>query len=110
MPATASSCSTRPKEYAAQSHCTVSAKGKRLQIKVSNAEQSVGTLSGGNQQKVVFGRWLATNPRLFLLDEPTRGLDVSAKAEIMKLIVELADQGCSCLIVSSELEELKRAA
>jgi ABC-type sugar transport system ATPase subunit len=81
---------------------------KRLQIKVSSAEQSVGTLSGGNQQKVVFGRWLATNPRLFLLDEPTRGLDVSAKAEIMKLIVELAEQGCSCLIVSSELEELMR--
>ena len=79
---------------------------KRLQIKVSSAEQSVATLSGGNQQKVVFGRWLASNPRLFLLDEPTRGLDVSAKAEIMKLIVELAEHGCSCLIVSSELEEL----
>ena len=76
--------------------------------KVSGRGQTVGTLSGGNQQKVVFGRWLATNPRLFLLDEPTRGLDVSAKAEIMKLIVELAEQGCSCLIVSSELQELMR--
>jgi ABC-type sugar transport system ATPase subunit len=81
---------------------------KRLQIKVSSAEQSVATLSGGNQQKVVLGRWLAANPRLFLLDEPTRGLDVSAKAEIMKLVVELAEQGCSCLIVCSELEELMR--
>jgi len=81
---------------------------KRLQIKVSSRQQPVGTLSGGNQQKVVFARWLATNPRLFLLDEPTRGLDVSAKAEIMKLIVELAEQGCSCLIVSSELQELMR--
>ena len=81
---------------------------KRLQIKVSGRQQAVGTLSGGNQQKVVFARWLATNPRLFLLDEPTRGLDVSAKAEIMKLIVELAEQGCSCLIVSSELQELMR--
>ena len=81
---------------------------KRLQIKVSGHQQPVGTLSGGNQQKVVFARWLATNPRLFLLDEPTRGLDVSAKAEIMKLVVELAEQGCSCLIVSSELQELMR--
>jgi ABC-type sugar transport system ATPase subunit len=81
---------------------------KRLQIKVSGRQQSVGTLSGGNQQKVVFARWLAMHPRLFLLDEPTRGLDVSAKAEIMKLVVELAEQGCSCLIVSSELQELMR--
>lgn len=81
---------------------------QRLQIKVSGRQQPVGTLSGGNQQKVVFARWLATNPRLFLLDEPTRGLDVSAKAEIMKLVVELAEQGCSCLIVSSEVQELMR--
>jgi ABC-type sugar transport system ATPase subunit len=81
---------------------------KRLQIKVSGRQQPVGTLSGGNQQKVVFARWLATNPRLFLLDEPTRGLDVSAKDEIMKLVVELAEQGCSCLIVSSEVQELMR--
>lgn len=81
---------------------------KRLQIKVSGPQQAVGTLSGGNQQKVVFAKWLATNPRLLLLDEPTRGLDVSAKAEIMKLVVELAEQGCSCVIVSSELEELMR--
>lgn len=82
----------------------------RLQIKVSDRQQTVGTLSGGNQQKVVFARWLATNPQLLLLDEPTRGLDVSAKAEIMKLVVELAEQGCSCLIVSSELEELMRVS
>ncbi|BCP55491.1 ribose import ATP-binding protein RbsA 2 [Kaistia sp. 32K] len=81
---------------------------QRLQIKVSGRQQPVGTLSGGNQQKVVFSRWLATNPRLFLLDEPTRGLDVSAKDEIMKLVVELAEQGCSCLIVSSEVQELMR--
>lgn len=80
----------------------------RLQIKVHGRQQAVGTLSGGNQQKVVFGRWLATNPQLFLLDEPTRGLDVSAKAEIMRLVVELAEQGVSCLIVSSELQELMR--
>lgn len=79
-----------------------------LQTKCSGRQQTVGTLSGGNQQKVVFSRWLASNPRLFLLDEPTRGLDVSAKAEIMKLVVDLAEKGCSCLIVSSELEELMR--
>jgi ABC-type sugar transport system ATPase subunit len=80
----------------------------RLRIKVSSRQQAVGTLSGGNQQKVVFSRWLATNPQLFLLDEPTRGLDVSAKTEIMTLIVELAEQGCSVLLVSSELQELMR--
>jgi ABC-type sugar transport system ATPase subunit len=80
----------------------------RLKIKASSSEQIVATLSGGNQQKVVFGRWLATNPRLFLLDEPTRGLDVSAKTEIMRLVVELAEQGCSVLLVSSELQELMR--
>ena len=81
---------------------------ERLKIKCSGREQIVATLSGGNQQKVVFGRWLATNPRLFLLDEPTRGLDVSAKTEIMRLVVELAEQGCSVLLVSSELQELMR--
>ncbi|WP_219214156.1 sugar ABC transporter ATP-binding protein [Variovorax boronicumulans] len=81
---------------------------ERLRIKVSSRDQAVGTLSGGNQQKVVFSRWLATQPKIFLLDEPTRGLDVSAKTEIMKLIVELAEQGCSVLLVSSELQELMR--
>jgi ribose transport system ATP-binding protein len=80
----------------------------RLHIKASGQDQAAGTLSGGNQQKIVFGRWLAANPRLFLLDEPTRGLDVSAKSEIMKLIVDLASQGCGVLLVSSELEELMR--
>jgi ABC-type sugar transport system ATPase subunit len=80
----------------------------RLNIKASGQDQAVGTLSGGNQQKIVFGRWLAANPRLFLLDEPTRGLDVSAKSEIMRLIVDLANKGCGVLLVSSELEELIR--
>lgn len=82
----------------------------RLKIKVSDRGQVISTLSGGNQQKVVFAKWLATRPRLLLLDEPTRGLDVNAKAEILKLVVELAEQGCSCLIVSSELEELMRVS
>jgi ABC-type sugar transport system ATPase subunit len=81
---------------------------ERLRIKAADREQVVSTLSGGNQQKVVFARWLATSPRLFLLDEPTRGLDVNAKTEILKLVVELAGQGCSVLLVSSELEDLMR--
>jgi ABC-type sugar transport system ATPase subunit len=80
----------------------------RLNIQASGQDQSVGTLSGGNQQKIVFGRWLAAKPRLFLLDEPTRGLDVSAKSEIMNLIVDLAHKGCGVLLVNSELEELMR--
>jgi ABC-type sugar transport system ATPase subunit len=81
---------------------------ERLGIKVSSPAQRVGTLSGGNQQKVVFGRWLATKPKLFILDEPTRGLDVGAKAEILKLVVDLARSGVSVLIISSEIEELMR--
>jgi ABC-type sugar transport system ATPase subunit len=81
---------------------------RRLHIKVSSEEQRAATLSGGNQQKVVFARWLAMAPRLFLLDEPTRGLDVGAKTEILKLILELAEAGTAVLLVSSELEELTR--
>ena len=80
----------------------------RLSVRTSGTEQVLGTLSGGNQQKVVFGRWLAVAPRVFLLDEPTRGLDVSAKNDIMELVAELADNGCCVLIVSSELDELMR--
>ena len=81
----------------------------RLGIKVSAQEQKVSTLSGGNQQKVVFARWLASAPKLLLLDEPTRGLDVDAKTEILRLVNELADAGTAVLLVSSELEELTRA-
>ena len=80
----------------------------RLRIKVSGSAQAVGTLSGGNQQKVVVGRWLATKPRLFLLDEPTRGLDVGAKTEILKLTAELARAGAAVLVISSEPDELMR--
>jgi ABC-type sugar transport system ATPase subunit len=80
----------------------------RLGIKVSAQEQKVATLSGGNQQKVVFARWLASAPKLLLLDEPTRGLDVDAKTEILRLVKELADAGTAVLLASSELEELTR--
>ena len=81
---------------------------ERLSIKTSGPQQTIGTLSGGNQQKVVLGRWLEADPRVFFLDEPTRGLDVKAKTDILKLIVELAEHGCAVLVVSSELEELMR--
>ena len=77
-----------------------------LSIKVSSSEQLVGTLSGGNQQKIVFGKWLETNPKLLILDEPTRGLDISAKGEILRLATDLANSGVSILFITSELEEL----
>ena len=79
---------------------------KRLGIKCSGPDQKIRELSGGNQQKVLLARWLAMNPRLLILDEPTRGIDVGAKAEIQSLIKELADQGLSVLMISSELEEV----
>lgn len=78
----------------------------RLRIKASSDQQIAGTLSGGNQQKVVLAKWLAMNPRVLLLDEPTRGIDVGAKQEIYQLMDELAGQGLAILFVSSELEEI----
>ena len=81
---------------------------ERLKIKLGDVRQAVKTLSGGNQQKVVLGRWLATRPRLFILDEPTRGLDVAAKAEVLRLTTELATAGASILLISSELEDMMR--
>jgi monosaccharide-transporting ATPase len=83
---------------------------KRLAIKASSAEQKVRELSGGNQQKVLLARWLCTDPKLLILDEPTRGIDVGAKAEIQALIRELADQGLGVLMISSELEEITEGA
>jgi len=79
---------------------------QRLGIKISSLEQPVGTLSGGNQQKVVVGRWLEVNPPIFIMDEPTRGLDVGAKAEISNIILELAEAGTALLVISSEIEEM----
>ncbi|HEY8446789.1 MAG TPA: sugar ABC transporter ATP-binding protein [Thermomicrobiales bacterium] len=77
-----------------------------LGIKAASAEQKIRELSGGNQQKVLLARWLCLNPKLLLLDEPTRGIDVGAKAEIQKLIDDLADAGLGVLMISSEIEEL----
>ncbi|MBQ0825469.1 sugar ABC transporter ATP-binding protein [Streptomyces tagetis] len=79
---------------------------RRLRIKASSPHQKVGELSGGNQQKVLLARWLAMNPKVLLLDEPTRGIDVGAKAEVQKLVDELAADGLGVLLISSDLEEL----
>jgi galactofuranose transport system ATP-binding protein len=79
---------------------------KRLGIKAASAEQKIRELSGGNQQKVLLARWLCKNPKFLILDEPTRGIDIGAKAEIQSLINELAATGLGVLMISSELEEL----
>ena len=79
-----------------------------LGIKTADIETPVGTLSGGNQQKVVLARWLATRPSLLILDEPTRGIDIAAKQEIMAEVVKLARQGMAVLFISAEIEELTR--
>ena len=79
---------------------------KALRIKTSSVDAGVTTLSGGNQQKVVLGKWMFTEPEVLILDEPTRGIDVGAKYEIYRLIHEMADQGKAVILVSSELPEL----
>jgi ribose transport system ATP-binding protein len=80
--------------------------GAKLQLKFGKISDAVSSLSGGNQQKVVLAKWLATGPRVLLLDEPTRGVDVGAKAEIYTILRGLADAGMAMLVVSSELPEL----
>ncbi len=81
-----------------------------LGIKARDAEQPIETLSGGNQQKAILARWLALDPKLLILDEPTRGIDVGAKAEIQKLISKLVSAGKSIVFISSELEEVVRSS
>ena len=83
---------------------------RALGVKCASPEQKIRELSGGNQQKVLLARWLCMEPRLLIVDEPTRGIDVGAKAEILKLLRSLADEGLSVLMISSELEELIAAA
>lgn len=79
-----------------------------LQIKTASRETPIKSLSGGNQQKVIIGRWLLTNPDFLILDEPTRGIDVGTKTEIQKLVVKLADEGMAVVFISSEVEEMLR--
>ncbi len=81
---------------------------RALRIKTADAETPIRNLSGGNQQKVLLARWLATRPAVIILDEPTRGIDVGAKAEIERLIAQLRDDGIAVLFISSELEEIVR--
>lgn len=79
-----------------------------LQIKTASRETLIGQLSGGNQQKVILARWLATDPDFLILDEPTRGIDVGTKTEIQKLVLKLAKEGKSLIFISSEIEEMIR--
>ena len=88
-------------------HSAVSDMAKSVQLKAHNIErQSINSLSGGNQQKVVLGKWLMRSPKVFILDEPTRGIDVGAKFEIYRIINNLAAEGTAILIISSEIKEL----
>ena len=78
----------------------------RLSIRTSGADQTVGALSGGNQQKVVLGKWLATNPSILILDDPTKGVDVGAKSELYKIASKMVQDGLAIILISNELEEL----
>ena len=81
---------------------------KEIQVKTPSMEVPISQLSGGNQQKVILGRWLATNPDFLILDEPTRGIDIGTKTEIQKLIIKLAKEGKAVIFISSEVEEMLR--
>lgn len=78
----------------------------RLKVKTSSPELAIGRLSGGNQQKAILARCLLLNPRILILDEPTRGIDIGAKYEIYKLINQLVQQGIAVIVISSELPEV----
>jgi simple sugar transport system ATP-binding protein len=81
-----------------------------LDVRPADPNMIAGNLSGGNQQKVLIARWLATAPELLILDEPTRGIDVGTKAELQRKVAELSEQGLSVIFISSELEEVLRLA
>jgi simple sugar transport system ATP-binding protein len=83
---------------------------KLLAIATPDAEKRVGELSGGNQQKVILARWMATHPDVLILDEPTRGIDVGAKAEVQRLMLEMCGKGMSVIFISSELDEIIRCS
>jgi len=78
----------------------------QLKIKIGEQRDPITSLSGGNQQKVILGRWLMNNSRILILDEPTRGIDVNAKLEIQTVLRRLADEGLSIIYISSELQEV----
>jgi ABC-type sugar transport system ATPase subunit len=83
---------------------------KQIDVRLDTLDAPVGSLSGGNQQKTVLSRWLATKPKLLILDEPTHGVDVGAKAEIYELMRNLVDSGVSIILISSELPEIMTLA
>ena len=84
----------------------MSTKRRPTRISSPSSEQIINFLSGGNQQKVVIGKWLTIGPDLLILDEPTRGIDVGSKSEIHKLIAELAESGLAVIVISSEMPEI----
>jgi len=90
----------------AQERRIVSEFARRMRVRTPSLEQWIGKLSGGNQQKLMLARWLATRPRVLILDEPTRGIDVGAKADVYELVDDLARQGAAILLISSELPEI----
>ena len=81
---------------------------KLLDIKTASVNTPIKSLSGGNQQKVILGRWLLTHPKYLILDEPTRGIDIGTKIEIQKLVLKLAGEGMSVTFISSETDEMLR--
>jgi ribose transport system ATP-binding protein len=84
----------------------VSTATRSVAVKMASTDVPISTLSGGNQQKVVLGRWLARQPKLLILDEPTKGIDIGAKAEISELVIKLASAGTAILLISSEMPEV----
>jgi rhamnose transport system ATP-binding protein len=83
---------------------------ERLRVRATGPDQLAGALSGGNQQKVVLAKWLTTSPEILLLDEPTRGIDIGAKAEVHRIVSRLAADGLAILLISSELPEVLAAS
>lgn len=100
MPTASASSTRRPEDEAAR-------KGiEDFRIRTPNAEKKIVELSGGNQQKCIVARWMSTNPRVLILDEPTKGIDVGAKSEFYQMICQFAKQGLGVILVSSELPEV----
>ena len=79
---------------------------EKMHVKTPTLDTAISTLSGGNQQKVIFGKWLERSPSVFMMDDPTRGIDVGAKYEIYELIINMAKQGKTIIVVSSEMPEI----
>ena len=98
-------CGTRSLLRRAEQQCILQSLA-RLKVKTSSPELAIGRLSGGNQQKAILARCLLLNPRILILDEPTRGIDIGAKYEIYKLINQLVQQGIAVIVISSELPEV----